>query len=108
MLTAVEAHELAALQAEYYSQPPIEQMSFADLKRWHREWGCGPKGDRLDELRHRARSQGEQRADAERAATSASMSPAELEEWLNAYTRENVASSGVASSGEQLTPTSGA
>ena len=103
MLTAVEAHELAALQAEYDSQPPIEQMSFADLKQWYREWGCGPKGDRLDELRQRARTPEEQRADAERAATFASMSPAELGEWLNAYARENVAPSG-----EQLTPTSGA
>jgi hypothetical protein len=88
-LTTAEARELAALQAEYDDQPPFELMGHAELDAWLREWGCGAKGARLHELRERARTPEQRRADAERAAEIARMSPAELDRWLIAYTRAN-------------------
>lgn len=88
-LSIAEARKLAALQAELDGQPPFELMDSAELDAWLREWGWGSKGVRLDELRQRARTSEEQRADEERAAEIARMSPAELDRWLIAYTRAN-------------------
>ena len=91
MLSKAEAQELAALTAECGSLPPIEQMNQAELDAWLREWACGPKGSRMGELRERARTPDERRADEENAAMFAQMSLAELDRWLLAQTREDLA-----------------
>jgi hypothetical protein len=88
-LSVAEARELTALQAEFDGQPPFELMDSAELNAWIREWACGSRGARLDELRRRARTLEEQRADEERADKIASMSPAELDRWIVAYSRAN-------------------
>ncbi len=87
-LTTAEGHELATLEAEYGSEPPFESMSHAQLEGWIRTWGCGSKGARLGELRQRARTPEQCRADEEQAARIATMSEDELDDYLSGATQE--------------------
>ena len=83
-LTAAEARELMALEAEVVIHPPFEAMTEAQLDAWWWDWPCGLKGPRLDALRRRAQTPAERRAQEELQAQFARMSRAELEAWMEA------------------------